>query len=105
MASGTSTGDTTSSTSWSNRRRRSLAQSAPPSPSPAGRRLNPDQVDSERALERAKALARAVRDKLDFATVGWKAYVPTPVGVLLSRPIFSARYRARRAREMRSRHL
>jgi hypothetical protein len=30
-----------------------------------GRRLNPDQVDSEKALERAKALARAVRDKID----------------------------------------
>jgi len=27
-----------------------------------GRRLNPDLVDSEKALERAKALARAVRD-------------------------------------------
>ena len=27
-----------------------------------GRRLNPDQVDSEKALERAKALARAMRD-------------------------------------------
>jgi hypothetical protein len=31
----------------------------------AGRRLNPDQVDSQTALERAKALARAARDKLD----------------------------------------
>jgi hypothetical protein len=30
-----------------------------------GRRLNPDQVDSEKALEQARALARAVRDKLD----------------------------------------
>ena len=28
-----------------------------------GRRLNPDQVDSGKAVERAKALARAVRDK------------------------------------------
>jgi len=32
----------------------------------AGRRLHPDQVDSEKALERAKALAREVRDKLDL---------------------------------------
>jgi hypothetical protein len=31
-----------------------------------GRRLNPDQVDSEKALERAKALARAERDKIDL---------------------------------------
>jgi hypothetical protein len=30
-----------------------------------GRRLYPDQVDSQTALERAKALARAVRGKLD----------------------------------------
>ena len=30
-----------------------------------GRRLDPDKVDSEKALERAKALARAVRDKID----------------------------------------
>jgi hypothetical protein len=28
-----------------------------------GRRLNPDQVDGQKALERAKALARAARDK------------------------------------------
>jgi len=27
--------------------------------------LDPDKVDSEKALERAKALARAVRDKID----------------------------------------
>jgi hypothetical protein len=31
----------------------------------AGRRLHPDQVDSEKALERATALARAERDKID----------------------------------------
>src|SRR5262249_35769978 len=30
-----------------------------------GRLLNPEQVDSEKALERARALARVVRDKLD----------------------------------------
>jgi hypothetical protein len=30
-----------------------------------GRRLNPDEVDSQKALEGAKALARAERDKLD----------------------------------------
>jgi hypothetical protein len=29
-----------------------------------GRRLYPARVDSEKALERAKALARAVRDKI-----------------------------------------
>jgi hypothetical protein len=31
----------------------------------AGRRLNPDRVDSEKALQRARALARTVRDKID----------------------------------------
>ena len=30
----------------------------------AGRRLNPDAVDSQTALEQAKAVARAERDKL-----------------------------------------
>jgi hypothetical protein len=30
-----------------------------------GRRLNPDQVDSQKALERSMALARAECDKID----------------------------------------
>jgi len=35
-----------------------------------GRRLNPDQVDSEKALERARALARAVWDKVSMIRPG-----------------------------------
>jgi hypothetical protein len=46
--------------------RRVLRRLDPVNPALVGR-LNPDQVDGDKAaLERAKALARAVRDKLPF---------------------------------------